>query len=166
MSQIYRIIVVAGVLLALQSTASAQTPGLYSGPRSRAFSRPTYSPYLNLLRRGNSTTFNYYALVRPELEFRAANEQFQGNFGELQTQFDRFQRGRAAASNLGTSGHRARFFVDYRGGVGSVPGTLGKRNGLLSRLPPIPSSRLAPTGHGAYFNNLGSYFPNRGIGRR
>jgi hypothetical protein len=32
--------------------------------------QPTYSPYLNLLRRDNSVLQNYWGLVRPEIEFR------------------------------------------------------------------------------------------------
>jgi hypothetical protein len=44
-------------------TAAAQPPG---PPPSR----PAYSPYLNLLRTGNSPAINYYGLVRPEVAAR------------------------------------------------------------------------------------------------
>src|SRR3954468_5995244 len=45
----------------------AQAPPAGAGlPRT-----PTFSPYLNLLRRDNSTALNYYGLVRPQVAFRA-----------------------------------------------------------------------------------------------
>ncbi len=51
--------------------AIAQAP--YTGPGGYAPNNPpAYSPYLNLLRRGNSAAANYYGLVKPELEFRSA----------------------------------------------------------------------------------------------
>lgn len=40
-------------------------------------SRPTVSPYLNLTRRDTGALPNYYALVRPQVEQRAINQQQQ-----------------------------------------------------------------------------------------
>ena len=47
--------------------ASAQAPG----------AAPGVSPYLNLLRQGNSQALNYYGLVRPQVEFRSGIQQLQ-----------------------------------------------------------------------------------------
>lgn len=55
--------------------ADAQVP--YNRPSGPGIQRPTVSPYLNLYRRGNSAAFNYYTLVRPELEIRSSVGQLQ-----------------------------------------------------------------------------------------
>ena len=96
-----RWLAVAVLMLGTVGTAHAQ-PAVPTGP----VTRPTTSPYLNLLRGGNSAAFNYYGLVRPEqnalrnfqgLQSGVANNQsaintFIGNSGPLgstgmQTQF-------------------------------------------------------------------------------
>lgn len=56
-------------------SAGAQGPGRPAGPVART---PTYSPYLNLLRQGNSAGVNYYGLVRPEVENRNSLRSLQG----------------------------------------------------------------------------------------
>src|SRR5262245_56181717 len=68
----------------------------YMAPRSALSNRPTFSPYLNLLRQGDPV-LNYYGLVRPEQEFRAANEQFRAEFGEVQQHFDALEQREAAS---------------------------------------------------------------------
>ncbi len=77
------------LLIGFTSDASAQVRPFggtnpYSGGFGRpgtggGYSRPTYSPYLNLTRGGNPA-FNYYGLVRPELDFRRAITDIQGQF--------------------------------------------------------------------------------------
>ena len=57
------------------------TPGGY-GPYVRP---PTVSPYLNLLNGGNAG-INYYLLVRPEIEFRARQNQLEAALRGLETQ--------------------------------------------------------------------------------
>src|SRR5262245_13531567 len=59
------------------SRAEAQVTGYQFGPRISSGAggyQPTstlaYSPYLNLLRRGNPLYQNYYGLVRPEIDVR------------------------------------------------------------------------------------------------
>jgi hypothetical protein len=49
------------------------------------YSRPAYSPYLNLLRTGALPGINYYGLVRPELDFRIG-------LGQLQLQANQTQQ--------------------------------------------------------------------------
>lgn len=153
------------LLIGVVDTASAQTGGTRPNPafanRSPLGSRPTISPYLNLLRQGNPA-LNYYGLVRPEQEFRAANDQFRGQLGEVSQKFDQREE-QDEASNLGVTGHRVRFLSDQSGGSGGVQGALIERNQRTQKLPATPGSRIAPTGHGAYFSNHGSYypFPNR-----
>lgn len=148
--------------------AQSSPSSIYSSP-SRSFgrarspftSRPTFSPYLNLLRQGDPV-LNYYGLVRPEKEFRAANEDIRAEVGEVERKLENFEE-REAGSNLGVTGHHVKFMSDQQGGVGSVGQTLSDRDLRLEKLPPNPGSRIAPSGHGAYFINHGSYyrFPNR-----
>jgi hypothetical protein len=65
---------------------------------------PTYSPYLNLLRGGGTTVFNYYGLVRPEQQFRQSFQGLEQQFGDLQ----QLSTGNNQASGIFT-GNRARF---------------------------------------------------------
>jgi hypothetical protein len=59
---------VGSLLLCAVGEAQAQYPPTTRGVPS--YNYPTYSPYLNLNRRGGTTTQNYFGLVRPELDFR------------------------------------------------------------------------------------------------
>lgn len=133
----------------------------FSRGRSPFTSRPTVSPYLNLFR-GGSPVLNYYGLVRPEQEFRKANDQFRDQFYNVDRKLESFEQ-REGASNLGVTGHHTRFLSDQRGGSGSVTSTLTERDSRLQKLPPNPGSRIAPSGHSVYFNNQGTYYavPNR-----
>ncbi len=137
--------------------AAAQLPYLQSRSFSRygrpggigPTSRPTFSPYLNLLRGENSTLFNYYGLVRPEIEFRAANQQFQSGLGRVDTQLRDFRR-EAAGSRLSQSGHQVRFMSDLRGPTGSLIDP--------QRSAATAYSRLGTTGHSAWFGNTGPWY--------
>jgi hypothetical protein len=62
-------IVLAGVLFVLAiagSSASAQ----YMQPRPPGYGSPPVSPYLQLLRRNESTASNYFGIVRPTIDLR------------------------------------------------------------------------------------------------
>ena len=141
------------------ATAYAQYPygpqvGFGSQPRLGQ-GRPVYSPYLNLLRRGNSTLGNYYGLVRPELQFRAANTQFQSQFNNVDRRFSQVQ-GQFREGQMQVSGHRVQFLSNLRG-----------QSGPLSRGPQIgrdgrPLPGFAPTGHSAVFGNNGGWFSGLG----
>jgi len=87
-------------------------------PQSGSFSnlrtparRPTVSPYLNLLGgNGRSTAFNYFRSVRPENEFRAADQGLNRSVQRLQGQITEQQRLlQNQASGLTSSGHRTSF---------------------------------------------------------
>ncbi len=70
---------------------------------------PAYSPYLNLLNRGNSPGANYYGLVRPEMEFRNAYRGLQQQL-DMQQQYSQQQPDQGG---LPTTGHVATF-LNYR----------------------------------------------------
>ncbi len=111
-----------GVILSLglwaSGPASAQGPFT---PGAAPLSPPPYSPYLNLLRRGNPTYINYYGLVRPEFNFRnQINGLQQGvaaNAAAITTNAD-------ALNGLPLTGHPTQFlntshYFLNRGGQGS-----------------------------------------------
>lgn len=162
----YHLAIFALLIVTSADSAFAQYGGsrpnrAFASARTPTNSRPTISPYLNLLRQGNPA-LNYYGLVRPEQEFRAANDQFRNQFSEVRSKVDELEK-QEDTSNLGVTGHQVRFLSDQTGGSGSVQGTLSERAQRSEKLPPTPGSRIAPTGHGAYFINHGTYypFPNR-----
>lgn len=122
-----------------------------------ATGQPTFSPYLNLLRRGNSTLSNYYGLVRPEQQFRAANEQFQSNFAQVQRQLDSTQQS-TVVPPLQSTGHRVQF-MSHLTGVNSNGSLQGFRPAPPAVLPPGVYRPLVPqSGHSVYFGNQGTWF--------
>jgi hypothetical protein len=117
-----------GLVLCVDATpVRAQPPG---APGLQPQSPPTLSPYLNLLRRGNSPTLNYLTLARPQLNF-------QNSLSNLQQQVGNDQQSIAdlEAGVLPMTGHSAMFlntrgyFQSMRGGAGAtqrvqgMPGT-------------------------------------------
>jgi hypothetical protein len=118
-------------------------------------SRPTFSPYLNLLRGENSTLLNYYGLVRPEIEFRAANQQFQAGFGRVDAQL-RDTRGDGDGSRLSQSGHQVQFMSNLQGPQGSL---VSPQRGTTGGY-----SQLGVTGHSAWFGNTGVWYQPFGQG--
>jgi len=63
------------LVLAIWATSRDSAQAQIRARRYPSISRPTVSPYLNLLRRDNNSrnfsALDYYTLVRPEREFRA-----------------------------------------------------------------------------------------------
>lgn len=86
------------LIFAAAARARAQDGQPALGPMAR----PTFSPYLNLLRRGDPV-LNYYGLVRPQLELRGSVQQLQQRLsGQLISEEER-------ASALPATGHPSRF---------------------------------------------------------
>lgn len=157
-----RVFIGLGLWLAV-SQAQAQVPYVQSRSFSQygnaggigATGQPTFSPYINLLRRGNSTLSNYYGLVRPEQQFRAANEQFQSNFNQVQRQLNSTQQ-TLNAPPLSSTGHRVRFMSHLTSSNSSIQ---GYRPVPPSVLPPGVYPPLVPqSGHRVYFGNQGPWF--------
>jgi len=105
------LLLTGGTWLAMEHSALAQQPG-------GSIVRPTFSPYLNLLRRGNPAV-NYYGLVRPEVEFRNSVNQMQQQLNSVQSTVDQ----EANNPNAVTTGHRTQFqsyghYYPAKGGAG------------------------------------------------
>jgi hypothetical protein len=90
-------------LLFLAGTATAQAPNPYA--------RPTVTPWLNLYRGGASPALNYYNLVRPELDARAAIQQLQQ---QSLANTRAIAEAAEAATEIPPTGHQAGFMTQNR----------------------------------------------------
>jgi hypothetical protein len=119
------------LVLTVALEAPAQLPGSFAPGTPPMQAGPTFSPYLNLLQRGNPA-INYYGLVRPEMQFRSA---IQNLSNELeQTQADTAVNGQS--QNLTQTGHPIQFFNlshYYPNGVQGTQGRAGGVGGLGAR---------------------------------
>ena len=107
----------AAVLAALVFCSGALAQ--YPGQVRPSASSPTYSPYLNLLRPGN-TANNYYGLVRPQIDFQNQVNVLQQQYGTLNREIN------AAPADQplppATTGHAAQFmsYSRYYPGLAST----------------------------------------------
>lgn len=99
----------AALGLSWAGLALAQPPGV-GGPGP---TRPTTSPYLNLLQGGNrgNAALNYYRLVRPEQEWRRYDAQLNQQVTGLRRDVNNLQAGLLPDGSrpLSTSGHATSF---------------------------------------------------------
>ena len=128
------LILLAGATCVLAAeTALAQTSGVnrrsfYQGRSSfrhntdylrQSFSRPTVSPYLNLLREDGVGLPTYHTTVRPALQQRSTNRQQALAIRRVQDQFTSVivaqQSGRGQRTGIRATGHATQFmnFLHY-----------------------------------------------------
>jgi hypothetical protein len=119
-----------GLVLLVESHALAQPP----------FTRPTVTPYINLLRRGNTPALNYYGLVRPEIQARQAIQLQQQQLDLNQAQLNQLQQGQAQPQGIRTTGHQTGFLTHNRFFLTQSPGVAGSR---ASNQVPIAPPQLA-----------------------
>lgn len=144
-----RLLIVSAAALTLVTflgdTASAQR----RRRANRYRDRPAVSPYLNLFRGDEDPGFNYFRLVRPELEFREFNERQRRAFDQLEGEFGAIQGAFAESppvTTLGGTGHPT-YFMNYQGAY-----TFGRGGGRRAgRRPQSPERR---------FGRVGSRIPN------
>jgi hypothetical protein len=110
---------------------SGEVQAQFGPPPTRgipSYNIPTYSPYLNLTRRGGTAGQNYFGLVRPELDFRQ-------NLQALNQQVTYNQQAIAEIGNqpLPATGHTilfnntSHYFGNLTGPGGGRPGATGQR---------------------------------------
>lgn len=102
----------------------------YSSPiikKSPPPQRPAISPYVNLLRRNNSPAFNYFTLVRPEIDFRNQLQQQGAQLSQLRGQLDT-QRAATPQQQQGPTGHATSFlnYSHYYPGISRRTGGPGR----------------------------------------
>jgi hypothetical protein len=112
------------------------------GPTAGATApRPAVSPYLQLLRPGNSPGVNYYGLVRPQVDFR-------NSIQDLQQQITTNQTDIAGLNTqlLPVTGHRTTFMNTGgyfgTGGLGAATG--GRPAGAARPTPQLPQAPQPP----------------------
>ena len=120
------------------SPALAQFDRNFLANRNFYTNRPAFSPYLNLLRPGSSTAINYYGLVRPQQDFRAAANTLQS---EIQGVGSAINKMNYLDYGIRETGHAAGFmtqganFMSLQGGVAAQrPGT-GRSSQIQSSRP-------------------------------
>ncbi|MFO0899089.1 MAG: hypothetical protein U0836_16815 [Pirellulales bacterium] len=105
-------LLIAGFLGLAANTAVAQLNPAGSIYYDNVYNRPTVSPYLNLLNPGaafNSVP-NYFTLVKPQLEQRAALNQQQSEISRLNRQVSSApRRGQRQQSQVRSTGHATQF---------------------------------------------------------
>lgn len=104
MTLTFRLASASAVLLLIGTLAQAQpSPGVTG--------RPTFSPYLNLVNRGNNPALNYLGIVRPQQQFaqqfNQLNQQYSQQINGLQNSINDLAAG--ADSSLPLTGHAAVF---------------------------------------------------------
>jgi hypothetical protein len=93
------------LLFAAPRLSAQTTPGSPPPPP-----RPSVSPYLNLLRRDQPRALNYYNLVRPQVETRAALGRLEGQITANQEATADLERGEP----LRATGHATGFMTHTR----------------------------------------------------
>ncbi len=112
------ILAVVALLAFALSAESARAQQGYNRPSINSFfnilSRPTVSPYLNLLRPQGLGAPNYQTLVRPELEARRALRNQQESINRLQGSLRQQQQQlrQAVTGELRPTGHRT-LYLNY-----------------------------------------------------
>lgn len=142
--QLAAVAVVGFLALLVPATARGQVGG--PRPVMAPVFRPAVSPYLNLLRRGQSTALNYYNLVLPEVNFAKnisdINDQVIGNQRSI-TQLE------DTSNTLPDTGHHAQFMSHAKYFMNSAGGGVGGgRSSGVSQSSPTTSGRV-PSGSGS-----------------
>jgi hypothetical protein len=102
------------LVLAILATRPDSAQAQIRARRYPSVSRPTVSPYLNLLRRDNNnrsfSALNYYTLVRPEQEFRARLDAQARGLDSLRGDVD--ANTQSIGQELRSTGHSS-YFMNY-----------------------------------------------------
>ncbi|QDU24156.1 hypothetical protein [Urbifossiella limnaea] len=115
-------LVAAAVLGTLAGAAKAQPPVPGGVGGAGNIQRPSFSPYLNLLRSG-SPALNYYGLVRPDQQFRQSITNLQGSVAANQQAIGGLQSEVEVGAPV--TGHPTQF-LNYGGYfLNSGPGSVG-----------------------------------------
>jgi len=136
MTSIRMAVVIAGGL-AFLSVGQARCQVVIRQGVGAAPPGPTVSPYINLLRAGNSPAANYYGLVRPQLQTNAGLQSLQQQFLSAQ---GRPPGGPDLSDDMLVTGHAA-VFMNLGGYFQSTTGGIaGRRPPQLSAASQNPNS--------------------------
>jgi hypothetical protein len=125
-------------------TAAAQPPYSPAGQPTGPVTRPTFSPYMNLLRSSNSPGVNYYGLVRPQVQAHRAISELQSAVTRpAVTPFDTADPGLpVTGQTFGYMTHSRYFMNNQAGGAGGSWGNVvGGRIGGAAAGPSVGGMR-------------------------
>jgi hypothetical protein len=146
-----RKVIASGVLAVAAVCGSVGTVAAQPPSPIGAVAQPTFSPYLNLLRRENPTYLNYYGLVRPQQDFRQSLLTLRQDVNTYQSQVQSLSSGQ---TGLPQTGHRTSFlntmgyFMTMSGGPGNrqgIPAATGP-SGPAAAAGQMPAPRQSPRG--------------------
>lgn len=89
-----------------------------------AYTKPTTSPYLNLLREDFPSAYNYFTLVKPQVQQEYLDQYGMARVASLRNQLSADERPidpRAGSPNVRSTGHRGRY-MDYSNYYFRAPG--------------------------------------------
>ena len=148
--------ITGGSLIVMSGSAKAQTsPFNPYGGTSSNITRPPYSPYLNLLRNGNSAAVNYYGLVRPEIDYRNNLNQINRDVTGLRRDVGNLRQDvQDGSSTVPGTGHGVSFlntrgYFFNLGSASSSSGSSGTRSSSTSTATTPNRGATPPTGYTA-----------------
>lgn len=148
-----RWLVVAVLTVAAISGSAGNASAQPAVPGGGPMTRPTISPYLNLLRGGNSAAFNYFSLVRPEQNALRTFQGLQMGVANNQAAINTF----IGSGQLGSTGTMPTQFLNY-GAFFMNNGTIGQGAGPMAGAGgPTPATRSPAAGR----NTAGAVTPRR-----
>jgi hypothetical protein len=130
------------VLVAALATgaAMAQAPAVSPRPQVGAGSRPGLSPYLNLIRGGN-TAANYYLGTRPEIQRRNDSITLRNTLNEIDQQRQGNPVPAATTGTVVSFNNTQSFFGQSAPFYGSNPTQQQRRPGFSGNTQPVPPQR-------------------------
>ncbi|MCI0682574.1 MAG: hypothetical protein L0Y71_10755 [Gemmataceae bacterium] len=111
------------------------------GPGFNPSARPTFSPWLNLNRRGTSSAVNYFGIIRPQVNFSNSIQQLQQETAAIEQ-----QQATTAGSELPATGHVAGFlnhnkYFMNRGGATAAGDRFVPNPSASVQRPPVRRGR-------------------------
>jgi hypothetical protein len=100
---------IALALVLAAGTVRAQAPIAPQAPTQQPYSPPVFSPYLNLLNRGNPA-INYYGIVRPEVQAQQQLQRLQLGLTRTNAELEAATT-TAASGPLPATGHTTAFMT-------------------------------------------------------
>jgi hypothetical protein len=101
---------IALALVLAACTVHAQAPIAPQAPTQQPYSPPVFSPYLNLLNRGNPA-INYYGIVRPEVQAQQQLQRLQLGLTRTNAELEAATTTAATTGVLPTTGHTTAFMT-------------------------------------------------------
>lgn len=142
-----KLLMALALLVVSSSYASAQFPNGFGTPGYGSMYKPPVSPYLNLLRNGNSPAFNYTTLVAPQLKAQSNFQMLQGQVNTVgQTLTTLEQQAQAGAAPLLPVTGQSVGFMTQKAYFMNISGASFASSSIGSGTAATPKSNVAGSG--------------------